>query len=95
MGFDDRRVERAPVDGAATLALARGVRRFLVKSGAAVVELDRARQPVGDADVLALLVHEDGFLRVPVLIAGDLLVRGFTDDLYRRALAAVPAPAPC
>ena len=95
MDFDDRRVERAPVDGAATVALARAARRFLVKSGAAVVELDRARQPIGDADVLSLLVHEDGFLRVPVLLVGDLLVRGFTEDLYRRALTAVPAGPPC
>jgi hypothetical protein len=31
-------------------------------------------------------VHEDGFLRVPLLIMSDLLVRGFTEDLYREAL---------
>jgi len=91
--FDDRRVERAPVDRDGTLALARGARRFLVKSGAAVVELDRARQPVGDTDVLALLLHEDGLLRVPVLLVGELLVRGFTDDLYRKALTAAPPAA--
>jgi arsenate reductase-like glutaredoxin family protein len=87
--FDDRRVERAPVDAAATLALAHGARRFLVKAGADVVELDRARQPVGEADLLALLVHDDGLLRVPVLLVDDLLVRGYTEDLYRRALAPV------
>lgn len=93
MAFADRRVERAPVDAAGTLALARGVRRFLVKRGAEIVELDRARRPVGDADVLALLLHEDGLLRVPVLVVDDLLVRGFTDDLYRRALP--PADRAC
>ncbi len=89
MPFDDRRVEGAPVDRDGTLVLARRARRFLVKSGATVVELDRARQPVGDADVLALLLHQDGLLRVPVLLLGDLLVRGFTDDLYRRVLPPV------
>ena len=41
-----------------------------------------------DTDVLKYLVHEDGFLRVPVLVLGDLLVRGFTEDLYREALAS-------
>jgi arsenate reductase-like glutaredoxin family protein len=83
-------VERAPVDRDGTLALARGARRFLVKSGAAIVELDRARGAVTDAEALALLLHEDGLLRVPVLLVGDLLVRGFTDDLYRQALGAAP-----
>lgn len=32
------------------------------------------------------LVHEDDFLRVPVLVLGDLLVRGYTEELYREAL---------
>ena len=39
-----------------------------------------------DAEVLAYLLHPDGFLRVPVLLRGDLLVRGYTEDLYREAL---------
>ena len=86
MPFDDRRVEQAAVDREGTLALARQAGRFLVKRGDGILELDRARQPVGEADTLALLLHEDGLLRVPVLLVGDLLVRGFTDDLYRRAL---------
>jgi hypothetical protein len=31
-------------------------------------------------------VHRDGFLNVPVLLVGDLLVRGYTPELYREAL---------
>jgi hypothetical protein len=31
-------------------------------------------------------VHEDGFMRVPVLVRGDLIVRGYTEALYRDAL---------
>jgi hypothetical protein len=47
---------------------------------------------VGDADVLSMLLHADGLLRIPVLVVGDLLVRGFTDELYHRALRpAAPA----
>jgi hypothetical protein len=76
-------VDAAPVDAAATLALAREVRMLLVKSGDGVLRLDA---PLSDADVVRHLVHDDGFLRVPVLVLGDVLVRGFTDALYREAL---------
>ncbi len=72
------------MDQAGTLALARGSRRLLAKVGADVVRLTAPT----DTDVLKYLVHEDGFLRVPVLVLGDLLVRGFTEDLYREALAS-------
>jgi arsenate reductase-like glutaredoxin family protein len=71
-----------------TLALARAASRFLVKAGSEVVRRDRAVAPVSDAEALRLLLHEDGLLRVPVLVLGDLLVRGFTDDLYREALGS-------
>ncbi len=76
-------MDAAPVDRAATLALARGARTLLVKSGDGVLCLDA---PLADADVVHHLVHEDGFLRVPVLVLGDVLVRGYTEALYREAL---------
>jgi len=82
--FDNRLVESTPVDRAGTLALARGSRRLLAKSGADIVRL---MAPTDD-EVIKYLLHEDGFLRVPVLVLGDLLVRGFTEDLYREALAS-------
>ena len=69
-----------------TLDLARAARRFLVKTGSGIVRLDRTVGPVSDAEALRLLLHEDELLRVPVLVRGDLLVRGFTDELYREAL---------
>jgi hypothetical protein len=50
--------------------------------------LNAARTPITDVDLERYLVHEDGFLRVPLLIMGDLFVRGYTEDLYREALAA-------
>ena len=71
------------MDRAGTLALARGSRRLLAKAGVDIVRLTAH----SDADVIKYLVHEDGFLRVPVLVLGDLLVRGFTEDLYHEALA--------
>jgi hypothetical protein len=42
--------------------------------------------PLADTDVAKYLVHDDGFLRVPVLVIGDVLVRGYTEALYREAL---------
>ncbi len=74
------------MDRLATLALARGARRLLAKAGQDIVRLDAGRTPLGDADAERYLLHEDGFLRVPVLIMGDLVVRGYTEELYREAL---------
>ena len=71
------------MDRAATLALARGARTLLVKSGDGIVRVDG---PFTDADVVRHLVHEDGFLRVPVLVLGEVLVRGYTEELYSAAL---------
>ena len=73
------------MDRAATLRLARAARRVFVKSGDAIVRLDG---PLSDTDAARYLVHDDGLLRVPVLVIGDVLVRGYTDALYREALGA-------
>ena len=70
------------MDRASTLALGRGARTLLVKSGDGILRLD---EPLTDADIVRYLVHEDGFLRVPVLVLGDVLVRGYTEELYRAA----------
>jgi len=54
-----------------------------VKLGNTLTELEG---PFSGADLAKYLVHEDGFLRVPVLVMGDLIVRGYTEALYRQAL---------
>ena len=73
-----------PVDRAGALEIARGARRLLVKAGRGVERLDAVSAP--EAEIVRHLVHEDGLLRVPVLVLGDVVVRGFTEDLYREAL---------
>ena len=50
--------------------------------------MDRERDALTDEQAREWLVHDDGFMRVPVLIWGDLLVRGYTEELYREALGA-------
>ncbi len=77
-----------PVDRDATLALARGARRLLLRAGDGVLRLDA---PLADDALAQHLVHADGFLRVPVLVLGDVLVRGYSDALYCEALDAPAA----
>jgi hypothetical protein len=76
------------VDRPATFALARQARRLFVKAGRDVLRFD-AGNPITDADIAAYLVHQDGFLNVPVLVLDDLLVRGYTEALYHEALAGI------
>jgi len=88
--------DAARLDRAATVTLARRARRLLVKSGDRIVRLEAA---LSDDEIAGALLHPDGFVNVPILIVGDLLVRGFTDDLYREAFpeggsAPLPEPAP-
>ena len=89
--YDSLPLDTHPIDREGALRLARGAQRFLVKTDAGVLERDATREPVSEAEALSWLLHEDGLLRVPVLVWGDLLVRGFTEELYERALAAPPA----
>lgn len=69
-----------------TVDLARQARRFLIKVGQDTLRFDAATNPITEGQIHAYLVHDDGFLRVPVLAIGDLLVRGYTEELYREAL---------
>lgn len=79
------------MDRAGALALARRARRLLIKAGDRTLRFDAAANPLSEEQTLAYLVHGDGFIRVPVLIRDDLLVRGYTEELYREALDA-PGP---
>jgi arsenate reductase-like glutaredoxin family protein len=80
------------VDRSGALALARAARRLLIKAGQETVRFDAARHPLGEAEALRYLVHDDGLMRIPVLVWNDLLVRGYTEELYREALDVKPAP---
>ena len=74
------------MDRAGALALARGARRLFIKVGPDIVRFDHAQTPLTEEQALAYLVHDDGLMRVPVLVWDDLLVRGYTEALYREAL---------
>ena len=74
------------MDRAGALALARGARRLFIKVGPDIVRFDHAKNPLAEDQALAYLVHDDGLMRVPVLVWDNLLVRGYTEELYREAL---------
>jgi hypothetical protein len=79
-------VEAAPVSREETLRLGRAARQAWVKVGNDVRYFGAGDWPPSDADIAEFLVHPDGWMRVPVLVEGSLLVRGYTEALYRRAL---------
>jgi arsenate reductase-like glutaredoxin family protein len=84
--FERRPIDSYRLNGTAALELARGAHRLLIKVGSEIVRVDRARNPLTEDQARAYLVHDDGLMRVPVLVCDDLLVRGFTEELYREAL---------
>ena len=79
-------VDDAPVPRAVALELAARARRLVVKVGPDTLRFDAARNPISREQAEAYLVHEDGFLRVPVLVLGDLVVRGYTEEIYGETL---------
>ena len=80
------------MDRAGALALARGARRVFIKAGPETLRFDAGSNPLTETQAQAYLVHDDGLMRVPVLVWHDLLIRGYTEELYQEALGA-QAPA--
>ena len=60
--------------------------RLWVKVGSEIREWDRDLVEITDEEIFRYLIHRDGRLRVPVLTSGPLLIRGFLETLYARAL---------
>jgi hypothetical protein len=50
--------------------------------------LERGGPGASEEVLRGYFVHPDGLMRVPVLLAGGIAVRGYHPDLYRDALAA-------
>jgi arsenate reductase-like glutaredoxin family protein len=75
-----------PLDAEETLALIRPCQRFYVKAGEEVFLWDRAQEEVPNEALRRHFVHLDGFIRVPVLIAGTTAIRGFLPDVYAEVL---------
>lgn len=85
-------MDDTPVPRAAAHELASRARRLIVKAGSDTLRFDAGENPISGEEADAYLVHPDGFLRVPVLVLGDLLVRGYTEEIYREALGGGGTP---
>jgi hypothetical protein len=66
--------------------LARAARELWIKVGPEIRRFHADERPMTEAELLAGLVHLDGWMRVPVLVDGPLVVRGYTEALYAQAL---------
>jgi arsenate reductase-like glutaredoxin family protein len=81
---------KAKLDRAAALAMARQVDRVIATKGKKRTELDMRQKP-SDEDVLALLIGPTGNIRAPLIRVGKTLVAGFDPEVYSGALDAGPA----
>lgn len=78
---------KAKLDHAAAIAMARQVDRVIATKGKKRTELDMRQKP-SDEDVIALLLGPTGNIRAPLIRVGKTLVAGFDPDVYSGALEA-------
>ena len=57
-----------------------------MKVGEEVFVWDRDQEEVPEEALRRHFVHLDGFIRIPVLIAGTAAIRGFLPDVYSQVL---------
>jgi glutaredoxin len=84
--FERVSIDQTPVPAAIAFELAERAHRLIIKRGDATLRFEAGPSRISREQVDEYLVHPDGRLRVPVLVIGDLLVRGYAADIYREAL---------
>ncbi|MBI3015027.1 MAG: hypothetical protein HYY65_08235 [Candidatus Tectomicrobia bacterium] len=92
ISFTEHNVDRTPLGEPGTrkagaLDLAKGVKWIWVKWGKAIIHKNLESEPISPGDLRRYLIHEDGMMRVPVLILGDTLIRGYLPDMYEQVLS--------
>jgi len=75
-----------PVTAAATLALVRKRRTCYVRWEGNILTWDQERSPAPEERLRQYFIHEDGGIRVPVLVAKEAIIRGYDEETYRRVL---------
>jgi arsenate reductase-like glutaredoxin family protein len=76
---------KAKLDHAAALVIARQVDRVIATKGKKRTEIDMRQKP-SDDEVIALLLGPTGNIRAPLIRVGKTLVAGFDPDVYTSAL---------
>lgn len=84
--FGLHEISTKPLGPKETRELVRQHRKLWVKVGSEIHEWDLDRTEITDDEIQQYLIHRDGRLRVPVISRGPLLIRGFTEALYRQLL---------
>ncbi len=75
-----------PLGAAATLALVRERRTCHVRWEGSILTWDQEESPVSAERLRQYFIHEDGGIRVPVLVAEEAIIRGYDEETYRRVL---------
>lgn len=78
--------KKEPMTFSEARGLLEGVRRLYATKGSKVVEVYMASKPA-DPELISLMIGPSGKLRAPTIKNGDVLVIGFNEDMYGRALA--------
>jgi len=74
------------VGAAATFALLRERRTFHVRWEGRILTWDQEQSPAPEGRLRLYFIHEDGGIRVPVLVEKEAIIRGFDEETYRRVL---------
>lgn len=75
-----------PLGAAATFALLRERRTFHVRWEGRILTWDQEQSPAPEGRLRLYFIHEDGGIRVPVLVEKEAIIRGFDEETYRRVL---------
>ncbi len=70
------------------MEIARRFPMLYVKIGGKIIRWDQSEGEIPEADLRRAFVHEDGQLRIPVLIVGGVIVRGFDEPTYAMLLSS-------
>ncbi len=92
IAYADHDVDRRPVGSVEAMQIAKPFPTLYVKMGGEILRWDQREAAIPEADLKRAFVHEDGQLRIPVLIVGDVIVRGFDELTYARLLAGRRTP---
>ncbi|MCI0370861.1 MAG: hypothetical protein L0214_05655 [candidate division NC10 bacterium] len=71
---------------AATLALVRERRICHVRWEGSILTWNQEQSPAPEERLRQYFIHEDGGIRVPVLVAEEAIIRGYDEETYRRVL---------
>ena len=77
---------KAPLAGESALTVLEGVTELFVAKGKNVLHLDLEAEPLGNDELLDLLLGRSGKLRAPAIRTGSRLLVGYNHELLKTNL---------